>query len=98
MYQPCMVIVILLILKLLLFSVPFVTDRRSVAKRGGVFSGVCLFVSVFVRTITSGRLNVGRSNLAVRCIVQKSRSNSMVKVKDQGHRGQKNEKLLTHPH
>jgi len=80
-----------------------ITHRRSVAKRGGCFQRR-LFVSqcvcLFVRTITSERLNVGRWNLAVRCIVQNiarvrlSRS----KVKGQGHRGQNKRKtaeLLT---
>jgi len=43
-----------------------------------------LFVSLFVRTITSERLN-----LAVRCNVQKSRSSSNVKVKGQGHQGKR---------
>ena len=63
-----------------------------------VFSGVCLFVSVFVclfvclavclfvRAIMSERLNIGRSNLAVRYIVQKYRPSSKVKVKGQGQR------------
>jgi len=62
---------------------------------------VCVFASVlatvFVRTITSERLNVERSNLAVRYVVQKSRPSSKVKVKGQGHQGQENEKLLSHP-
>jgi len=57
-----------------------------------VFSGVCLFVSVFVRTITSEWLNVGRWNLAVRCNVQTFRPSSNVKVKGQGHQGQKKRK------
>jgi len=37
--------------------------------------------------------------LAVKCNVQKSRPSSNLgsKVKGQGHRGQKNEKLLSHP-
>jgi len=48
--------------------------------------------------ITSERLNLGRSNLAVRYIVQKSRRSSKVKIKGQGHQGQKIEKLLSHPH
>jgi len=39
-----------------------------------------LFVCLFVRTITSERLNVGRSKLAFRCIVQKPRPSSKVKV------------------
>jgi len=43
-------------------------------------ASVCLFVSMFVHAITSERLNVGRSNLAVRYIVQKSRPSSKVKV------------------
>jgi len=59
-----------------------------------VFSGVCLFVSVsmFVRMITSKRLNVGPSNLAVRYVVQKSHPSLKVKVKDQAHQGQKKTK------
>ena len=43
------------------------THQRSVAKRGGYFQRrlcvsvcVCQFVSMFVRTLTSERLNVGR--------------------------------------
>jgi len=67
-------------------AVKFVTHRRSVAKRGGCFQQR-LFVSVFVCTITSEQLNVGRSNLAVRCSVQKSRPS--LKVKRQGHQGQR---------
>ena len=51
-----------------------------------VFSGVCLSVCLFVRTITSERLNVGWWNLAVRCIAQKSRPNSTVKVNGQKSR------------
>jgi len=69
------------------------THRRSIAEHSGwMFSAafVCLFVSVFDRTITSDRLNLGRSNLAVRYIVQKSRQSSM--VKGQGHHGQKKTK------
>jgi len=62
-----------------------VTHRRSVAKRGGCFQRR-LFVSVFVRTITSERLNVRRSNLVVRYTVQKSSPNSKVKVKRQRSR------------
>jgi len=53
---------------------------------------VCLSVCLCVCTITSERLNIGRSNLAVRYIVQKSRPSSKVKVKGEGHQGQKNEK------
>jgi len=47
-----------------------------------------------VNTITFERLNVGRRNLAVRCIVHKSRlsSNLGSKVKGQGHQGQKTTK------
>jgi len=57
-----------------------------------VFSGACLFVSVFVRKITSERLNVGQSNLVVRYSVQKSRPSSKVKVtRDKKY----NEKLLS---
>jgi len=32
---------------------------RSIAERDDVFSGVCLFVTLFASTITSERLNVG---------------------------------------
>jgi len=63
-----------------------VTHRRSVAERGGRFQRrlfLCQFVRLFVRAITSERLNVGRSNLALRYIVQKSRPSSKVKVKGQ---------------
>jgi len=79
--------------------------RRSVAERGGCFQRrlhVCLFVSVcvcvcvfvclIVRTISSERLNVGQSNLAIRYAVQKSRPSSKVKVKGQGYEGQKKTK------
>ena len=58
-----------------------VTHRRSVAKRGGCFQRR-LFVSLFVRTITYERLNVG----AVMCIVQKSRPSLNFKVKGQRSR------------
>jgi len=54
-------------------------------------------VRLFGRTITSERLNVGRSNVAVRYVVQKYRPSSKVKVEGQGHQGQKNEKLLSYP-
>ena len=56
---------------------------------------VCQFVSrpMFVRTITSERLHVGRSNLAVRYVVQKFRPSSKVKVKGQSS-STKIEKLL----
>jgi len=60
-----------------------------------VFGGVCLFVSVFVRTITSERLNIGRSNFAVGYIVQKSRSSSKVKVKGQRSRSPGTKKRKT---
>jgi len=50
---------------------------------------VCVFVSMSVLTITPERLDVGRSNSAVRYTVQKSRPSSKVKVKGQGHQGQK---------
>ena len=66
-----------------------------------VFSGVCLSVSLslFVRTITSERLNVGLWNLAVTCTVQKSRLNSNVKVKGQRSRspGQKKQNAELSP-
>ena len=68
----------------------------------GMFSAasVCLSVCMFVRMITSERLNIGQSNLAIRYIVQKSRPSSKVKVKGQRSRSplRKNEKLLSHPH
>jgi len=78
-----------------------ITHRRSVAKRDGYFQRrlfVCQCVCLSAR-LTSERLNVGRSNLAVRYIVQKSRPSSKVKVKGQRSRspGTKNEKLLSHP-
>jgi len=70
------------------------THRRSIAERGGCFQRR-LFVSLFVNTITSERLNVGQWNLAVRCTAQKSRPSSNVKVKGQRLRspGTKNEKV-----
>jgi len=52
-------------------------------------ASVCLSVCSFFRTITSERLNVGRSNLAVRYVVQTFRSSSKVEVKGQGHQRQK---------
>jgi len=82
----------------------FITRRRSVAKRGGCFQRrlfICQFVYQFVCTITSERLNVGRSNLAIRYAVQKSRSSSKFKVKGQRSRSpgtKKDEKLLSRPH
>ena len=62
-------------------------------ERGGCFQqrlSVCLFVN----TITSEQLNVGRWNLTVRCIVQKScrSSNLRSKIEWQGHQGQKTKK------
>jgi len=72
--------------------------RRRWAERDGGFQRrlfVCLFVSLFVNTITSERLNTVWWNLAVRCIVQKSRSSSSVKIKGQrsGSPGTKNQKV-----
>ena len=68
------------------------THRRSIAERGGCFQWR-LFVSLFVNTITSEGLNewlnVKWWNLAVRCVAQKSRPSSNVKVKGRGHRGQR---------
>jgi len=61
-----------------------------------MFSAVS--VCQFVNMITSERLNIGLWNLAVRCIVQKSRPSSSVKVKGQGYQGQKKTKLPSHPH
>ena len=52
------------------------TQRRSVAKGVGCFQRrlfVCARVCLFVNTITSERVNIGRWNLQGRCIVQKSR-------------------------
>jgi len=69
----------------------------SCSKARWIFSvaSVCLFV----RMITSERLNVGWWNLGVRCIVQKSHPRSNVRVKGQGHRGQKKtKKMPSHPH
>ena len=53
-----------------------------------LFSGVFLFV----RTVTSERFSVGWWNFAVRCIVQKSRPSSNVKVTGD----KKNETMLSH--
>jgi len=72
-----------------LFSHRYNFPQRSAVD---VFIGVWMFVCLFVRIITSERLNVGRWNLAVRCIVQKSHPSSNVKVKGQGHQGQKRRK------
>ena len=66
------------------------THGRSV--EADVFSGVCLSLSLFVRMITSERLNVGWWNLDVRCIVQKSRPRSSVKVKSQMSRSPRTKK------
>ena len=54
-------------------------------------SSVCLFV----RTITYERLNIGRSNLAVRDTVQNLARvlRSKSKVKGQGHQGEKKQKI-----
>jgi len=49
-------------------------------------ASVCWFVCLFVRTITSERLNVGQSNLTFSYTVQKSRPSSKVKVKGQNSR------------
>ena len=64
-------------------------QRSSEARWMFSAASVCLFVCLFVRTITSERPNVGRSNLAVTYIVQKSRPSSKVKVKGQSSQGQK---------
>jgi len=55
-------------------SLEMITQRHSIAE-WGVFSAAsfCLFVDLFVIMITSERLNIGWWNLAVKCIVQKSR-------------------------
>ena len=65
------------------------TYRRSVA-----------FVCLFVGTITSEGLNVGRSNLAIRYVVQKSCPSLKFRVKGQRSRspGTETKKLLSHPH
>ena len=60
-----------------------------------VFSGVCLFLSVLVRMITSERLNLERSSLAVRYIVQKSRPSLKVNVKGQRSRSPLRKKRKT---
>jgi len=71
----------------------FVTHRRIIAERGGCFQRR-LFVCLFVNTVTSKGLNVGWWNFAVRCIVQKSRPSSNVKIKGQRSPGtRKNEKV-----
>jgi len=64
----------------------------GVVQRSEVAMFSAASVCQFVRTISSERLNVGRSNLAVRYIIQKSRPSSKVKVKGQGHQGQKKKK------
>jgi len=74
------------------------THRRSVAKRDGCFQRclfVSLFVSVFVRMITSERLNIGQPNLAIRYTVQKSRPSSKVKVRGQRSRSPGTKKRKT---
>ena len=53
---------------------------------------VCQFVCLFVRTITFERFNIRWWNLALRCIAQKSRASSNVKVEGQRSRGQKTKK------
>ena len=64
------------------------------------WGGAGTHFSLYRPTITSERLNIGRSNFAVRYIVQKSCLSSKVKMKGQRSRspGTKNEKLLSHPH
>jgi len=52
-------------------------------------ASVCLFVSLFANTITSDQLNVGWSNLVVRCTVQKSHPSWNVKVKVTGTKKRK---------
>jgi len=76
---------------------------QHIAEHGGCFQRrlfVCHCVCLFVRTITSERLNVGQRNMAIRCTVQKSRQSLNFSVKGQRSRspGTKNEKLLSHPH
>jgi len=63
--------------------------KRSEARWMFSVASVCLSMCLCICTITSERLNIGWSNLAVRCIVQKSCPSSNVKVKGQGHKGQK---------
>jgi len=84
------------------FGCYLATHRRSVAKRGGCFQrrlfvwlSVCACVCLLVCTITSEQLNVGRSNLAVRHDVQKSRPSSKVKVKDQRSKSPETKKRKT---
>jgi len=81
-----------------------VTHQLSIPEPGGCFQWrlfVCQFVGlfvylfdviVFVRTITSKWLNIRRSNLAVRYIVQTSCPSWNVNVKGQGHQEQKKRK------
>ena len=80
-------------------SVVFTTGvPRSIAEPGGCFLWhlfVSLFLCLFVNTITSERLNIGWWNLAVRCIVQKSRPSSNVEVKGQRSRTPGTEKRKT---
>jgi len=68
---------------------PIITHRCSAAKRDGCFQRslfVCQCACLFVRKVTFERLNIGRSNLAIRYNVQKSRPSSKVKVKGQRSR------------
>jgi len=58
-----------------------VPHRRSIAERGGCFQ-LRLFVSLLGNTIAYERLNVERLNLAIRCVVQESRTSSNLKVID----------------
>ena len=72
----------------------FITHRRSVAKRGGCFQRR-LFVCLFVRKIISEQLNIGRSDLAVMYVVQRSRPSSKVKVSGQRSRSPGTKKRKT---
>ena len=62
--------------------------QHSISERGGCFQW-----RLFVNTITSERLNVGWWNLAVRCIVQKSRPSSNLGSVVNVTRDKKNEKV-----
>jgi len=55
-----------------------------------VFSGVCLSVCLFVCQDDELKRRMMKFGGQVHCDVQKSRPRSNVKVKGQGHRGQKN--------
>jgi len=58
----------------------FILYRHSEAKWMFSTKSLCLFVCLFVNTVTSERLNIGWWDLEGRCIVQKSRLNSNFRV------------------